>query len=360
MRFSPLSTRVDQVLVGATRHDAITNMALRVRDSLRSVVESDVFSANIVPGADEVIALDRFPGSSSRNVIIFHGSYGDPTTFGFLQSRPEKLVLAFHNLSPAELFESSDPLRAAFLHWGWRELEILRDRFVAVIADSEFNRDELHALGYDQVEVIPAGVDPWRLSTLMPDERVLERACGGDHEFVILYSGQSLQHKRLDVLVHATILMRLEGRPVRLVIAGMPTDPVVHESLVRTVIGLGWDFISILGSVSDEELLALFGRADLLATASTHEGLCLPILEAMAMGVPVVARAIGAVPSTSGGAAVLIPESSGPSAFAAAMSCVMDDPDLRELLVSAGLRNAERFLLERNVAQLVDVVVGIV
>lgn len=355
------TARVDQILVGASPYDAITNMALRIRDSLQAVVESRIFATYIHPEMEGVFPVGDLPrGSGSNSVVIFHASYGDPSTFLAVKGFTGPVVLVFHNFSPSEFFEETDPMRAAMLAWGWRELEILRDHFAVVVADSDFNRRELASRGFEDVHVIAAGVDPWRLARIEPDSRIVGRSGISDDEFVVLFSGQALGHKNIEVLVHSALLLRLRGRPVRLVIAGSPTDPVVFESLERTVVDLGIENVSIIGTVSDEELAALFGRADLLATASMHEGLCLPILEAMALEVPVLARAVAAIPDTCGGAAWLLDESAGSFDFANAIGALMDDDEARSLLVAEGRRNLVRFDLSAQLAQFVEVISEVV
>jgi len=67
---------------------------------------------------------------------------------------------------------------------------------------------------------------------------------------------------------------------------------------------LGVDAVHILGQVSNEELTALYDVADLFLCASEHEGFCVPLLEAMAADVPVLAYGSTAIPDTLGGAGV--------------------------------------------------------
>ncbi len=83
------------------------------------------------------------------------------------------------------------------------------------------------------------------------------------------------------------------------------------------------------------------------SSASVHEGFCVPIVEAMHHGVPVVALSAAAVPETVGGAGLLI-ESASPATMAAAVHSVVDDSDLRDRLVRAGRARAGELSLERS------------
>ena len=87
--------------------------------------------------------------------------------------------------------------------------------------------------------------------------------------------------------------------------------------------------------MDDAELGELYRQADVLVSASVHEGFCVPIVEAMHHGVPVVALAAAAVPETLGGAGLLI-QSADAGTVAAAVHSVLGDAALRDRLVCAG------------------------
>jgi glycosyltransferase involved in cell wall biosynthesis len=92
--------------------------------------------------------------------------------------------------------------------------------------------------------------------------------------------------------------------------------------------------------LTDHEMAELYRRADVFVTASSHEGFCVPIVEAMAMSTPVVASAVGAIPETAGSGALLIDEQSAES-YAEAMAFVLDDDTSAELVLAGRERAAE-------------------
>jgi L-malate glycosyltransferase len=89
--------------------------------------------------------------------------------------------------------------------------------------------------------------------------------------------------------------------------------------------------------------VAYLRRADLFVTATEHEGLCVPLLEAMAFDVPVVARNYAAVPDTLGNAGLLLPRDSGPLLLAEGMVELLSNQPLRSELVSRGRRRLADF-----------------
>jgi len=92
----------------------------------------------------------------------------------------------------------------------------------------------------------------------------------------------------------------------------------------------------IFGAVDEHDLAAMYRCADLVVTASEHEGFCLPLLEAMTFGKPIIARACAAIPETVGDAALLIPPHHGPSYYAEAVTETLANEPLRAALTAAG------------------------
>jgi glycosyltransferase involved in cell wall biosynthesis len=100
---------------------------------------------------------------------------------------------------------------------------------------------------------------------------------------------------------------------------------------------------ALLGWVSDAQLAALYRRASVFVTCSEHEGFCVPLLEAMAWDVPIVARDFAAIPETLGPAGLIVPQDSGPVLMAEAVGTVLSDERLRRSLVDAGRARLEAY-----------------
>jgi glycosyltransferase involved in cell wall biosynthesis len=145
---------------------------------------------------------------------------------------------------------------------------------------------------------------------------------------------------------------RLAGdRPdLRLVVAGEPGWGAA--ALAGEIAGARHgDRVVLTGYVDDRRRAALLHGADALVFPSLYEGFGFPPLEAMAVGVPVVATAVGAVPEVVGDAASLVPPSD-PDALAGALAAVMADEALRCSLVERGRRRAAAFTWEACAAGL--------
>ena len=263
----------------------------------------------------------------------------------FLLSRPEPIVLVYHNITPAEYFTGLDDTFAELLALGRFELEELRHRVRLAIADSNFNAAELEAIGYEDVRVIPPVVDPYRLVRTEPDRGMLHHV---DRTFdgpIALFVGQLLPHKRPDLLVETLhVATTYLGRAAFLVLAGHNRFARYAGAISAQIRELNLPTAHVVGSLDDARLAAMFRRARVFMTMSEHEGFCVPLLEAMAFGVPIVARACTAIPETVGEAGVLLPRSAGAELAAEAMMAVLDDQDLSTGLVGAGHRRLNEII----------------
>ncbi len=222
-------------------------------------------------------------------------------------------------------------------------------RAARVIAVSAATRAELLArypLPPDKVRVVPEAAPPGFGPP--PAEAVAAlRARYGLTDPYVLFVGLLEPKKNLPALLEAVARLRRRGGwgTATLVLAGArgwgPGD--LRETVERR--GLG-EAVRILGPVPDTDLPALYAGATVFVFPSLWEGFGLPVLEAMAVGTPVVAARRGALPEVAGDAAVLVePE---PDPLGDALGTVLADRRLRERLREAGLARARAFSWERT------------
>ena len=183
----------------------------------------------------------------------------------------------------------------------------------AIVAVSEFTRDELVELldvPAERIRVVRNGVEP----LFTPDGERAE----GDY---VLAVGTLEPRKNLARVVEAARLAGVE---------------------LRVVGAAGWGGVDVpgwVGRVSDEELARLYRGACCVVYASLYEGFGLPVLEAMASGVPVVTSRGGATEEVAGGAAVLV----DPSDVEAIAAGIGEATSRRDELVPLGLARAREF-----------------
>jgi glycosyltransferase involved in cell wall biosynthesis len=352
-------------VVGAAAGDAITTSALALRAQLRALGPSDIYARYFDPGlAGEVQPLSAFASrrhADPDDVIVFHMSIGDPDVLAFLEERPERVVLVYHNISPSEPFRAFDPRFADLLASGRRSLTALRSRCVAAVADSTYNAAELTELGFGDVAVMPLLIDPARLRRLTPDGPTahhLDTVVDGP---VVLFVGQVLPHKRPDLLLEAYHALVTYLRPdAHLILVGAGRVPRYQAVVQAFAHELNLSRAWLTGAVSDEQLAAFYRRADVFVSASDHEGFGVPLLEAMAFGVPVVARATAAVPETVAEGGLLVPPDASPLVLTEAVAAVFDDPAVRAALVEGGRRRLDRIDMEADAVSALAILRAIV
>ena len=347
-------------MVAASPGDAITQAAIAARDLLRRIGPSEIFAHHVHPDlGDEIFTLerlDRYAGRNARDdILLYHASIGEPVVHEFVTSRAERLVVVYHNISPAGPYAPYDPSLAGLLEAGRNDLAALKDRVTLALADSAYNASELVALGYRDVRVSPLIMDPNGLHGVEVDEGTTNHLDNNVQGPLILFVGQILPHKRPEFLVQAFHVLSTYLVPeANLVLVGNLRIPRFGQSVQGQISELGLSRAWLTGSVSAGTLRSFYERADLFATASDHEGFCVPLVEAMSFDVPIVARATTAIPETVGGAGLLIEPDDGPTMMAEAMAEVIGNAPLRADLIDRGARrlahfdpdNARRVLLE--------------
>jgi len=336
---------IHQIVAGASPGDAITNLALELRALFRQVGPSEIYARHIAPPLQgDIRRIADYRPAHSANVLVYHASIGEPETHAVLMARSEPIVLVYHNFTPPSFFESYDPAFADLLALGSLELRRLRPRVAAAIAVSEFNAAELRALGYRDVRVAPPVIDADSLTEVEPHGPTLNHL---DHAFdgpILVAVGQVLPHKRPDYLVRAMhVAMTYRHEPAYLLLVGQQRLASYVRVVREQIRELNLPHVHLVGPVSDAELAAYYRRASALVSASEHEGFCVPMLEAMAFGVPIVARSFAAVPETVGDAALLLPPDAGPTLFAEAVGEITTNDALRSALVARGRARRAHF-----------------
>ncbi len=215
-------------------------------------------------------------------------------------------------------------------------------RVIAVSETSARDARELLGVAAGRISVIPHGPpalpvpDPGRIRAL--------REAWTAPEGYVLYVGNFLPHKGLEVLVRSLALLKAQGRDLPMVLAGK--EDARSRALGRLAGGLGLNRLVFAGGLDDTDLAAAYAGARVLACPSAWEGFGFPMLEGFAAGTPVVAVDSGAAPEVAGGAALLCRPGDAASMAEAVLSAWGDGP-LRSGLIASGRHRLEAFSWER-------------
>jgi glycosyltransferase involved in cell wall biosynthesis len=226
-----------------------------------------------------------------------------------------------------------------------------------VVAVSETSRqDYLGMQDHDpeRVVVVPNSVEE-RFKAAVPRERTLavaDRYGVGRAPYALCVATRE-PRKNLPHLVRAFAAATSRGLPtdLRLVLAGPPgwLQQELHAAHASSTVR---ERIVLPGWVDDEDLPALYAGARLFVYPSQYEGFGLPVLEAMSMGVPVVASSAGALPEVVGDAAVLV-DPDDERALRDALVTLANDAGGRARLVEKGRARARSYAWDASIDTLV-------
>lgn len=347
---------INQWVPAAHRGDAIGDSARRVRDMLRAAGHgSELFALTIDDELRSEVRPFSDPGARGGDVTIFHFALPSPMTQAFA-SLDGARVLQYHNITPAAFFAPYDAGLFRLAALGRQELRTLAEHVDLALGDSEFNRLELEAMGFPRTSVMPIAVNTARI-TGAPRRPALEKILG-DGLINILFVGRIVPNKRIEDHIRlAEMYKRYVDSYYRFIFVGRYDGLPRYYAQVRALISefkMLPDRFWFTGPVPDEDLAAFYRWADVYVSLSEHEGFCVPLVEAMAADVPVLAYAAGAVPETLGGAGVLF--SPKDLEFAAEMmgTLVYDRP-VRDGVIEGQRQRLKDFAPERIEARLMEV-----
>lgn len=236
--------------------------------------------------------------------------------------KKNKTILTIHDCG---FMNHPNPVARKILYWFWLKLPVMRSRIVTVISEAT-HRDVLHwtACEPNKVRVIP--------NYISSQFRYYPKNFNS-HDPVILQMGTKY-NKNIPRLAGALV-----GIPCTLDIIGKPRSED-EEALTYYKINYRWR-----SNLSEEELLQAYQDCDLLAFASTLEGFGLPIVEAQAVGRPVITSNISSMPEVAGEGACLV-DPFDVLAIRDGVLKVINDASYRESLIRLGQENVKRFRLE--------------
>lgn len=297
---------INQWVPAAHAGDAIGDSARRVRDLLRADGhESELYALTIDDGLKAEVRPFSDPAASRGDLTIFHYALPSPMTEAFARLTSGR-ILQYHNVTPAAYFAPYDPALFRLAALGRRELATLVGRVDVALGDSEYNRRELESLGFDRTGVFPIAVDTARVTQRVRRpalERILD-----DGLVNFLFVGRIAPNKKIeDHLKLAEEYKRYVDAYYRFIFVGRYDVVPRYYSTIRALMSqfrLLNDRFIFTGPVPDEELAIYYRHAAVYISLSEHEGFCVPLVEAMAADVPVLAYAAAAVPDTLGGAGV--------------------------------------------------------
>lgn len=270
-------------------------------------------------------------------------SYGIPKSV--------RSVLVFYDLIPLYFWHKNKFRRNLILYYKDEAINrLFRRRYLRtirnykkadrIISISSFSKKDLiknfPEIDENKVSVVYLASDSVFIKKLLPQKKY-------PHDF-ILYVGGADQRKNIDGLIKIFYKLKHRHKKLKLILVGKEFNvekelrhyPWFHE--IKD--DIHFKDIIFMEYLDDSELIELYSKAKVFVFASKYEGFGLPILEAMSIGVPVVAFNNSSIPEVAGSSAILCDNN---NQFAAAVSELIDSPAKRKEIVEKGVEQSKKF-----------------
>lgn len=340
---------VHQLLPDFAFGDAIGAITLQTQVMLRELGFASEIYAQVI---DERLRDAARPAARLEDdlrdgdAVIYHLSIGSPLAYTVAALRVP-VMIQYHNITPPAWYRATNPRVAQRLQAGREELAMLAPRVALCAGVSAFNVEEMRLLGARRTAVVPPLVDLQRLHP---------RPSQPSSPPLLMFVSRVAPNKRHDDLIRVLAALRATAQPqAKLAIVGRTTDTEDYVDALRALardLGVA-DAVEWSGRLDDAAVGDMYARASVYVCASEHEGFCVPLLEAMAFEVPVVAYAAGAVPDTLGEAGILL-RHKDPLVWAAVIDRAIRDRELRAELAAAARRRLQDFAPEVVRARLAE------
>lgn len=339
--------------------DAVGNDALEMHRVLsRQGHKAELFNVHWFqknPGTRDVSELDEFLADETEAILIYHHAVGWSAGLELVRSARCRRVVKYHNVTPGRFFAGYPGDQRRVCQQGREQLrELARINCALYLSDSPYNQSELLDAGAPpkRCAVVPPFHHIDRLSAQQADADVLRRMSDGQTN--LLFVGRRAPNKGHRYLIDAFAAYHEHyNSNSRLILVGKEDRHLIAYSNVlrEQASRLGvFGRVHFIDTVSEAELRAYYETASALVVASEHEGFCVPVVEAMALGVPVVAYGTTAVPHTLGDAG-LVWDEPDPFLLAQSVDTVVRDGQVRRRLIERGRRRYGALFANERIEQ---------
>ena len=339
-----------QLLPTISYGDAVGNDTLALKKIIQEMgFDTEIYAENIdqcLP-AGTAKPVSAFPKLSENDVIVYHGSTGTDLNFELPKLGCRNLMV-YHNITPPEFFRMYSHGAERLTSYGLQGVRNLADKVDYCIADSDFNRKDLREMKYNcLIDVCPILI-PFEDYEKIPDQNIV-RKYEEDGYVNVLFTGRIAPNKKQEDVIRAFYYYHTYyNKKSRLFLVGSWNGMEKYYDRLCSyvkVLGLS-DSVAFTGHVKFDEILAYYKVANLFLCMSEHEGFCVPLVEAMYFGIPVIAYRSTAIPDTLGGSGLLL-ESKEPKTVAAVMHQLISDSWLYQKTVDDQRRRLKDFSYER-------------
>jgi glycosyltransferase involved in cell wall biosynthesis len=299
---------IHQFHSGSAFGDAVTNGMLYTKTILNELgFESKIYVEHVASALENEIEHFSKYVSDENNILLLHHSMGHDLD-EWIEKLNDKIVLVYHNITPETFFEK-DSVFYNYSLKGRTQLELLKEKSIAAIGDSQLNVDELLSRGFDKdnLKVIPLLLDVDKIKSHEWNHDLYDK---NSDTFNIVFIGRVAENKcQHEVIeIYNKFREKTNLKTKCFIVGGLSNDN--YESNLYDLIGKYdlSDEVIITDKVSSEDLYSYYRLADVFLCMSEHEGFGVPLVESMVFDVPVVAYDSSNIKNTLNGGGILINE----------------------------------------------------
>ncbi|MDB5083785.1 MAG: hypothetical protein JWN30_671 [Bacilli bacterium] len=340
-----------QFVSSYTTGDAVSNSARNLGEVLSALgFETRIFADHVHPGAAKDVYLTAKFNPHQWDAVLYHFAFASPIAEEMTMWPDLKRYILYHNVTPSHYFRGYDEHSREACKNAREQLYLLKDHIDCAFAVSNYNAAELKAIGYKQVELMPIWFDS-KLNEAQTDERLQHRFDDGFVNF--LFVGRLTPHKSQHDLLKVFYLYKTYYNPnSRLLLVGSGQEKYVSE-LRSMILQLKLKDVHITGHVTDSQLATYYRCANVFLSMSEHEGFCVPLLESMNFGLPIVAYDAAAIGETLGTSGVKL-KTKDPRLAAELLHEILTDPVLKTALIQKQYERLQQFQLEPIKQKIID------
>jgi len=351
-------TRIAILTPTLTVADAVSNDVLAMQRLLSARHhEVRIFADNAsvpgkeIEGASATLSYLKGPD----DVLIYHHSIGWDHGIAALKAAACRKIIKYHNVTPPEFFDGISEHHRSLCENGRSQLKQIVDCHPDLyLAASAFNKGDLIAAGseQDKTAVVPPFNQADQLRAGKASLEIVDTYTDGCVNLLTVGGMRPNKAHEAVIEAFATYYYQFNGQ-ARLFIVGAENAAFAQYTTRLRELIESWSIdsrIVFTGEVSDEELKAYYLLADAFLMTSEHEGFCVPLVEAMAMKVPIVAYASTAIPETAGDSALIWSERD-PYLMAQSIDFLLADETARMTLMMRGSQRYEQKFSNRAIEQ---------
>ncbi len=344
-------TRIALLTPTLSSADAVSNDVLMMERILRErghevglfADNSNLTDANVRPASAAPSYLRNV-----NDVLIYHHSIGWDQGVAAFKSANCRKIVRYHNVTPAEFFEGISQEHHDLCHRGRLQLaDIINGKTELYLAASAFNKSELTTTGSPEGNtlVVPPFNPGEKLQAGEANLALVDRYNDGTVNLLTVAGVRPNKGHAALIDAFGTYYYNFNSRARLFIVGACNKSFHRYEDMVRSLISF-WHLDSrvvFTGEVSNEDLKSYYLLSHAMITTSEHEGFCVPLVEAMAMKLPIVGYASTAIPETAANAA-LIWDERDPFLIAQSIEFLLtNEPAAMALTVRAGQRYEDTF-----------------